>query len=68
MILNDLSPMPFGKHKDLPMQDVPAHYLHWLWTSNSKTSSNEKTQAVLDYIETSMTALKDENPDLIWTK
>jgi uncharacterized protein (DUF3820 family) len=28
----DLDRMPFGKHKGEPMQDVPAHYLRWLWT------------------------------------
>ena len=28
--LNDLDPMPFGKHKGKPMQDVPAKYLVWL--------------------------------------
>lgn len=27
----DLDRMPFGKHKDEPLQDVPAHYLQWLW-------------------------------------
>jgi len=29
--LKDTDPMPFGKHKGIPMQDVPASYLAWLW-------------------------------------
>lgn len=31
VILDDMDPMPFGKHAGRPMQDVPAQYLHWLW-------------------------------------
>jgi hypothetical protein len=30
MPLTDDSPMPFGKHKDKKMMDVPADYLLWL--------------------------------------
>jgi hypothetical protein len=30
--LTDADRMPFGKHKGLKMQEVPAQYLHWLWT------------------------------------
>ena len=58
--LNDLSPMPFGKYKGTPMQDVPASYLHYLWTNDCSDLRIRK------YIETSLSALKDENPDLIW--
>ena len=28
----DLDVMPFGKHKNELLQDVPAHYFRWLWT------------------------------------
>jgi uncharacterized protein (DUF3820 family) len=28
--LTDTDPMPFGKYKGTPMQDVPATYLRWL--------------------------------------
>lgn len=28
--LTDTDPMPFGKFKGTPMQDVPASYLSWL--------------------------------------
>lgn len=27
----DLDLMQFGKHRGEPLQDVPAHYLQWLW-------------------------------------
>lgn len=58
--LNDLSPMPWGKYKGVPMQDVPASYLHWLWNGNC---SDARVKA---YIEKSKSALEAENPDLIW--
>lgn len=45
--LTDLDPMPFGKHKGVPMQDVPASYLHYLWSNGMK---NDKTGPVADYI------------------
>lgn len=28
--LTDKDPMPFGCHKGIPMEHVPAHYLDWL--------------------------------------
>ncbi len=30
-VLTDLDTMPFGEHKNKPMQDVPAKYLAWIW-------------------------------------
>ena len=30
MKLTDKSPMPWGKHKGVPMANVPAKYLLWL--------------------------------------
>ena len=65
--MNDLSPMPFGKYKGTPMQDVPASYLLWLWDNGLK----ERSQITLDrievrqYIKDSMSALKQECPDWI---
>lgn len=61
--LEDLSPMPFGKHEGTPMQDVPAAYLHYLWTKGLKSDS---TSSVHDYIQRNLGALQQENPDLIW--
>lgn len=61
--LNDLSPMPFGKHKGQPMQDVPANYLHWLWTNGLK---EDKQSPVSAYIRRNLSALKQEFADGIW--
>ena len=63
MQLSDLDPMPFGKHKGTPMQDVPANYLHWLWCNGK---GGDKSCPVADYIRRNLNALKVENPDLIW--
>ena len=60
--LQDLDPMPFGKYKGTPMQDVPVHYLHYLWTNGME---NEKSQ-VADYIRRNLNALKQEDRDRIW--
>lgn len=61
-LLEDLSPMPFGKHKGVPMQDVPASYLHWLW-SNGKEHEHDP---VAEYIRKNLDVLKSEHPDGIW--
>jgi uncharacterized protein (DUF3820 family) len=61
--LTDISTMPFGKYKGTPMQDVPASYLHWLWTNGLE---NDKHSPVADYVRRSLSALKQEHPDLIW--
>jgi hypothetical protein len=60
--LEDLDPMPFGKYKGKPMQDVPANYLHWLWTSGKESDDDP----VSDYIRRNLNALKKEIPDAIW--
>lgn len=60
--LNDLSPMPFGKHRDTPMQDVPASYFHWLWHKDGF----DKKSPVGRYINGNRQALEMENDDLIW--
>lgn len=66
--LDDSAPMPFGKHKGVKMEDVPASYLHWLWSSSrSGQSKDTTTQLVLDYIERNKAALAKENEDLIWS-
>jgi len=61
--LNDLSPMPFGKHKGEPMQDVPASYFHYLWTSGLR---DDKQSNVAAYIRRNLSALKQEHPDGLW--
>lgn len=61
--LNDQSPMPFGKFKGKPMQDVPASYLHWLWQNGLKS---ETGKPVHEYVKANLDALKQEDPDRIW--
>lgn len=52
--LTDKSLMPYGKHKGVPMEDVPAHYLIWCY------DNNKCNKAVSDYIEDNMDALTKE--------
>jgi len=61
--LEDTDTMPFGKHKGVPMQDVPASYLHYLWTNGME---NDRQSNVADYIRRNVTALQKEHPDGIW--
>ena len=63
MTLQDTNKMPFCKYKGEPMQDVPASYLHWLW-SNGK--EHDKLCPVADYIRHNLTALAQEYTDGIW--
>lgn len=62
--LEDTSPMPFGKHKGKLMQDVPATYLHWLWTEAGY--SKRLAEPVGDYINRNLHGLKIEFPDGLW--
>jgi len=62
--LEDTDLMPFGKHKGIPMSDVPASYLHYLWNNGMKKET--KTSNVADYIARNIEALEEENKDLIW--
>ncbi len=60
--------MPFGKYRGQPMEDVPASYLHWLWTQKDFSCSAEpKKKAVAEYIRANRAALEKEYPDAIWT-
>ena len=61
--LKDTDPMPWGKHKGIPMQDVPASYLHWLWTNGK---DNDFTCPVAQYIRDNIDALSKEYKDGIW--
>ena len=63
--LEDLDLMPFGKYKGLPMQEIPAQYLHWLWTTGLRNKT--ATDAVADYIQRNLHALKQEHPDGVWS-
>lgn len=62
-VLVDLSPMPFGKHKGKPMQDVPVEYLHYLWHNGLKYEHSN----VAEYIRKNIDVLQTENKDLVWS-
>lgn len=62
--LTDQDLMPFGKYKDAKMEDVPARYLHWLWTNGK--DKDVKTCPVADYIFRNRAGLEKEFPDGIW--
>lgn len=61
--LTDDSRMTFGKFKGVKMSEVPANYLHWLWTNGKK---DDKVCPVADYIRRNLHALSLEHPDGIW--
>lgn len=46
--------MPYGKHKGVEMQEVPASYLIWLY-ENDKCSDSVK-----EYVEDNLEILKSE--------
>ena len=61
--LSDTDPMPFGKYAGKPMQDVPASYLHWLWSNGAKEN---RVDPVPDYIRRNLNVLQVEYKDGIW--
>jgi uncharacterized protein (DUF3820 family) len=69
--LTDLDVMPFGKYyaSRTKMQDVPASYLHWLWTNGLKGELKARSPQgkVARYIDQNLEHLKKEHPDGIWT-
>lgn len=62
--LQDTDLMPFGQHKGKPMQDVPATYLHYLWTQRGL--KDDKYNPVADYIRRRKAVLEMEFIDGIW--
>lgn len=70
--LTDKSPMPFGEHKDKPMEEVPADYFHFLWTKGGYKSllkasgSISNRHKVARYIQSRLNHLRSEHPDGIW--
>jgi len=59
MVMNDNSPMPFGVHKDIPLKDVPAGYLVWLY-EECDTAWQDSYPALERYIEDNWDDLEDE--------
>ena len=62
--LQDTDPMPFGKHKGVVLQDVPASYFHYVWQNGMK---EDRVSPVADYIRRNLSSLKLEHPDGIWS-
>jgi len=67
--LDDTDPFPFGQYgpkgKDpRMMQDVPASYYHYLWTTGLK---EDRLSPVAAYVRKNLSALKQEHPDGIWS-
>jgi len=62
--------MPFGLHKGVRMQDVPAQYFHWLWVNGMRdrkpSASFAPGNVVADYTRRNLDALKQEHKDGIW--
>lgn len=61
--LEDQDPMPFGVHHGEKMEDVPARYLHYLWTTGKR---EDKTCPVADYIRRNLSSLAMEYRNGIW--
>ena len=59
--------MPFGQYKDVKMDDVPANYLHWFYTTCNVVKGTPG-ERVLYYIIENLNGLKEENEDLIWER
>lgn len=67
--LEDTDMMPFGQYGPRSrdprmMQDVPASYFHYLWTTGLK---EDKLSLVANYIRRNLPALKKEHPDGVWS-
>lgn len=56
-ILTDMDRMPFGKHKDLLLANVPDAYLLWLW-ENKNAGMVQRFPAFYAYLEQSLDAIK----------
>ena len=59
-MLTDNSPMPFGKHKDTEMANVPAKYLLFLYDQNIGKKTWGGLSDVMVYVNDNMDALKQE--------
>lgn len=63
-VYTDKTPMPFGKYQSVPLGDIPAAYLHWLWSSSDNPlSGRTATDPLASYIARNLAALIEEYPD-----
>lgn len=58
--LIDTDRMPFGKHKGIPMSDVPPSYLRWLFYNIQENGITKNNELVYNYIWNSKDALEME--------
>lgn len=65
-ILKATDPMPWGVYKGLPMNDVPASYMFFLWTKNGLEDRTDCP--VAEYIRRNLARFEKEHPDGIWKK
>lgn len=61
-MLHDDDEMLFGKHKGLPLSEVPADYLLWLWDAGVWA---DKHKPIHHYIKDNFNALIMDAPDFI---
>jgi len=59
-MLTDDSQMPFGKHKGVRMQDVPARYLDWFLGECDPEEASDDALAVLSYIQRNLNVIQSE--------
>lgn len=58
----DKTLMPFGQHKGLRLEDVPADYFIW-WADNAESTSLERYHALSAYIDEVREILEEEVAD-----
>lgn len=58
----DTDLLNFGQYKSERLMDVPASYLHWLWSQGRPM----RDRRLEKYIRRNLNALKQEYPDGIW--
>lgn len=56
MKFNDEKPMPWGKHKDVKMSDVPDSYLLWIW--DNPAIDRQRNAALFAYIKDNLEAIQ----------
>lgn len=59
-MLNDDSPMPFGKYKGKPMREVPAQWLDWFHGECDPNKCAYPQWQVLDYINRNRDVIDSE--------
>lgn len=58
--MTDKDPMPFGKHKDKAMANVPAPYLLWIWEVRYSKVCNQHSEELCKYIHANLEVLTIE--------